>query len=217
MTTAYPSAIDNFTNPLASDSRTSPSHASQHDDINDAIEAIETELGTLPKGAFASVKARLNANSPWDAEIVKATDDTVTNSATLTNDSELSFALTASSIYVVEFLIIFSGNDATGDYKWAFAYPTLTLARQANGFYNHLTSADASALPSSLGSLTQWPTTAVVNGVDASHSKFVMQGRFTLVTNGSGTLNFQFAQNSAVSAKDAKTWTGSRLRYKKLA
>ena len=35
-------------------------HSSQHADANDAIEAIETELGTNPSGASASVKDRLD-------------------------------------------------------------------------------------------------------------------------------------------------------------
>jgi hypothetical protein len=61
VTTAYPGAIDALTNPTASDQLTSPSHAGQHANANDAIEAIETELGVDPAGAYASVVARLDA------------------------------------------------------------------------------------------------------------------------------------------------------------
>jgi hypothetical protein len=61
MATSYPASLDNFTNPSGSDTLASPDHAGQHTDINDAVEAIETELGTLPKGSSASVKARLDA------------------------------------------------------------------------------------------------------------------------------------------------------------
>jgi hypothetical protein len=64
MTTAYPNGIDSFTNPTSSDtldSQTVP-HAAQHADINDAVEAIETILGTNPEGSSATVVARLNAN-----------------------------------------------------------------------------------------------------------------------------------------------------------
>lgn len=61
MATSYPTSLDNFTNPTGSDTLASPDHAGQHTDINDAVEAIETELGTLPKGSSASVKARLDA------------------------------------------------------------------------------------------------------------------------------------------------------------
>jgi hypothetical protein len=63
MATNYPGSLDNFTNPTASDTLDSVTvpHASQHTDINDAVEAIEGELGTNPKGTFATVKARLEA------------------------------------------------------------------------------------------------------------------------------------------------------------
>jgi len=45
MATNFPSSLDSFTNPVAGDSLASPSHAGQHADVNDAIEAIETKLG----------------------------------------------------------------------------------------------------------------------------------------------------------------------------
>jgi len=63
MATNSPGALDNLTNPTATDTLDSITvpHASQHANINDAVEAIETELGTNPKGSFASVKARLEA------------------------------------------------------------------------------------------------------------------------------------------------------------
>jgi hypothetical protein len=63
MTTAYPNGIDSFTNPTSSDtldSQTVP-HAAQHADINDAVEAIETTLGTNPEGGAADVSARIGA------------------------------------------------------------------------------------------------------------------------------------------------------------
>jgi hypothetical protein len=66
MATNYPNALDSLTNPTATDTLDSVTvpHASQHTDINDAVEAIEGELGTNPKGSFASVKARLVAGDP---------------------------------------------------------------------------------------------------------------------------------------------------------
>jgi hypothetical protein len=40
----YPTSLDSFTNPTATDLLTSPSHAQQHADINDAMEAVQTKL-----------------------------------------------------------------------------------------------------------------------------------------------------------------------------
>jgi hypothetical protein len=47
MTTTYPGTLDTFTNPVSTDllsSATVP-HATQHDNLNDAVAAIETALG----------------------------------------------------------------------------------------------------------------------------------------------------------------------------
>lgn len=60
MTTQYPGGLDDFANPTPSSTLNSPSHSQQHTNLNDAVEAIERELGTSPKGGDASVKARLD-------------------------------------------------------------------------------------------------------------------------------------------------------------
>lgn len=60
MASSYPGGIDSLPNPATSDSMAVVSHAGQHADANDAIEAIETELGTNPSGASASVKDRFD-------------------------------------------------------------------------------------------------------------------------------------------------------------
>ena len=44
MASTYPTTIDAFTNPTTSSLLTSPSHAQQHSDINDAMEAVQTKL-----------------------------------------------------------------------------------------------------------------------------------------------------------------------------
>lgn len=78
MATSYPAGIDNFTNPQSNDALASPSHSDQHADTNDAIEAIQNELGTNPAGSHDDVKSRLNdvdrrlqvsATEPSDPEV----------------------------------------------------------------------------------------------------------------------------------------------------
>lgn len=65
MASNYPGSLDSF-DTIASDKKTSDSvggrtHRQMHNDLGDAIEAIETELGTDPAGAYSTVKARLDA------------------------------------------------------------------------------------------------------------------------------------------------------------
>jgi hypothetical protein len=50
----YPTSIDTLTNPATGDTLASPSHAGQHSDLNDSVEAIETKLGI---GASAATSA----------------------------------------------------------------------------------------------------------------------------------------------------------------
>jgi hypothetical protein len=44
MASTYPTSLDNFTNPIAANPLTAPSHAQQHADINDAVEALEAKV-----------------------------------------------------------------------------------------------------------------------------------------------------------------------------
>ena len=44
MATNFPGSADSFTNPTSGSSLSSPSHADQHTNVNDAVEAIETAL-----------------------------------------------------------------------------------------------------------------------------------------------------------------------------
>ena len=66
MTTAYPGALDAFNNPSSTDSLDTAGvlHDVQHADANDAIEAIEAELGINPSGSYSTVKDRLDASTP---------------------------------------------------------------------------------------------------------------------------------------------------------
>lgn len=75
MPTGYPAAIDNFNDPTAANNLNDAAviHHAQHANVNDAINAIETELGLLPKGSSLSVRARLDTmQSAIDAKL----DDT---------------------------------------------------------------------------------------------------------------------------------------------
>lgn len=95
MASSYPGGIDSLTNPATSDSMAVVSHASQHANANDAIEAIQAELGTDPSGASASVAARFDtkvtkAASSTDNALVRFDGpggDTVQNSGITVDDS----------------------------------------------------------------------------------------------------------------------------------
>jgi len=62
MPSNYPSALDSFVNPTTSDSLGSSGkeHTVQHEQVNTAVNKIESELGVNPKGSATSVAARLS-------------------------------------------------------------------------------------------------------------------------------------------------------------
>lgn len=101
MPTVYPGALDNFTNPISTndlDDGTVP-HAQQHANLNDAIEAVEGELGISPKGAAATVKARLDAMDTLFAGKVSTTLlNAVSGVATLDGSTKLVQNVDASKV-----------------------------------------------------------------------------------------------------------------------
>ena len=84
MTTAFPGAIDAFTNPVAADpldSVTVP-HASQHANINDAVEAIETAIGTTAAPVLAKLASPTFTGTPTLPTGTIAVTQTVGNNTT---------------------------------------------------------------------------------------------------------------------------------------
>jgi len=63
MPTQYPNSLDNFINPTSTDTLNSATvpHASQHANINDAMEAMQTVLGLNPAGSHLTIKDRISA------------------------------------------------------------------------------------------------------------------------------------------------------------
>ncbi len=66
MAPTYPDSIVSFTER----SLVNWNHAGRQNLIQDEIEAIQTELGALPKGSYDSVAARLTAVAPFPFLVV---------------------------------------------------------------------------------------------------------------------------------------------------
>ena len=73
MGTSYPGAVDSFSDPVATNPMNAPSHAGQHANANDALEAIETAIGTTGAFNFAPlVVASGDATGATDATNINA-------------------------------------------------------------------------------------------------------------------------------------------------
>ena len=64
MATNFPTSLDALTNPTGSSSLTSPDHAGQHADINDAVEALEAKVGINSSAVTTSHDYKIINNTP---------------------------------------------------------------------------------------------------------------------------------------------------------
>ncbi len=91
MASSYPGSLDSF-DTIASDKKTSDAvggrtHRQMHNDLGDAIEAVQAELGTDPAGAYATVKARFEAIEGSTLPQIDAKGDLVVGTADNTYDN----------------------------------------------------------------------------------------------------------------------------------
>jgi len=87
----YPGSLDSF-DTIASDKKTSDSvggrtHRQMHNDLGDAIESVQTELGTTPSGSYDTVKARFEAIEGSTLPQVDAKGDLIVGTADNTYDN----------------------------------------------------------------------------------------------------------------------------------
>jgi hypothetical protein len=61
MATNFPTSLDSLTNPSGTDSMSSPSHAGQHADANDAIEALQAKVGADSSAVTTSHDYKIDA------------------------------------------------------------------------------------------------------------------------------------------------------------
>lgn len=88
MASGFPGSIDNFTDPLTTSALNSPSHAGQHQDLNDAVEKIETYMG-LVKVIPTSVSSAGGTAATLNATTGNVTVGTGNTSVTVTCFSSL--------------------------------------------------------------------------------------------------------------------------------
>jgi len=79
MAISFPTNIDTFANPDANDKRSSPSHASQHADVNDAVEALEAKVGKDGSAVTTSHDYKLSGVTGTDKAASLTGTETFTN------------------------------------------------------------------------------------------------------------------------------------------
>ena len=83
MATSFPTGLDSFTNPASSDALNSPSHSSQHADVNDAVEALQAKVGIDSSAVTSSLEYRFAQLEAAGSPIVKVARFTASGSWTV--------------------------------------------------------------------------------------------------------------------------------------
>lgn len=73
MTTGFPTSLDSLTNPTGASSLTSPDHAGQHADANDAIEALQAKVGVNGSAVVTSLDYKVGLLSAVGASSLTGT------------------------------------------------------------------------------------------------------------------------------------------------
>jgi len=87
----FPTSLDVFTDPTASDQLNSPSHSGQHTDLNNAVEALEAKVGIDGSAVATSLEYRIAQLEAAGSPIVKVA--AFTSSGTWTVPSGVTYAV----------------------------------------------------------------------------------------------------------------------------
>ncbi|MEV4672160.1 hypothetical protein AB0K34_10960 [Actinomadura sp. NPDC049382] len=147
-------------------------------------------------------------------EAIKSADQSVTNSTTLTNDTELKLPVVSGATYRGELVLYYvapTGNDL--DYAWSV--PTDSGGRRGMIGPDPTTGAvvDLSAMQSRVSGA--FNTEFTLGGAGGSHK--VAFERFLLVAGGDGNITLQFAENTAGAGTSATVLTNSHLVLKRVS
>ena len=186
-----------------------------------APKSIVDSLGSLgTSGQFLkSTGTGINWATPTDPAgwnyIVKSINQDVTNSATLTNDTELLFPVVAGGHYMLEMDLVISANNTSGDYTNRFTVSAGTM--KGNGILTATGLTGIAAVTVASANATASTTTVSVGPPYADLDSLIsIKIIFSFTASANGNFIYQFAQNVAIPATTARTWKGSILKYKRI-
>lgn len=161
-----------------------------------------------------NLAANVADGGDWTTEVVKSTDQTVSGTTVLQNDTELKLAVQSGEVWLIEFLLVYTCNDAARDFNYNFSFPT------GSGWYRYVSAFNVS------DSLAQSTGVQINNGTsqgsdlslggDAGATKRVHWQQFFLSFSAAGDFQFKFANGLANAGNLCVTKAGSILRGKKL-
>ena len=147
--------------------------------------------------------------------IVKSANQDVTNNATLQDDTDLQFSVVAGGHYMVEANICYSGNNTTGDYKFALALSTGLM--RARGLSTTYSTAGAPTLQAVSANNVIVSGSIQCGVLDTSLDELhTATFTYNFYASANATFKYQFANNAAGAGRTSRTWKGSIMRYKRI-
>lgn len=140
----YPTSLDTLTNPTSGQGLNSPSHAAQHSNANDAIEALEAKVGANSSAVTTSHDYKLGEVTGSDKAVGKTATQTLTNKT-----------LTSPTVNL--------GSDATGDMYYRNSGGALT--RLPIGTSGQILNTDGTGIPAWVANPAVSDASTTVKGV----------------------------------------------------
>lgn len=209
MPSTFPTSIDAFSNPATTDTLASPSHAGQHADVNDSVEAIERKLGIGTSNASSATTGAALVHSgsgttgwaTWSqGSKYILTGDVVNSNAvanTLADITGLTHSVVSGTTYYFKAVILYTSAATTTGARFTVNGPTMT----AIGYRSEYTLTSTTTTLNSHLDARQLPAAANASALLVGNIAY-LEGMFTPSAN--GTFAIQFASevsNSAITAK----------------
>ena len=163
------------------------------------------------------------AHGSWGRDVtvvLKAADETVTNSATVQSDDHLLFAVSANAKYLVEFKLFVSqnANSVGADFKFGFSLPASASWSGGDGLPDPTVGTTAAGDGNWTAVLAASAATRVC-GLDGNSGNITgLSFTVLIVTAGtSGTVTLQWAQNTATAGVGTTVKANSWLRAERVA
>lgn len=173
-----------------------------------ALVRAQVEAGPAPAGG----------TTEWDVEIEAPADRDVTNNAVLgptTAHPELKFSCPAGSIWKLELLLLYAGNNAASDFKMDLVLPTAT------GWFRYVgdsSTADAILVNTGTRLAAALAMPAISLGTDAllTPRTLLLEGMFRAGGAVAADVQLRWANAAAAAARISRVVESSVLRGKRL-
>jgi hypothetical protein len=159
------------------------------------------------------------ATQDWPQSVSALVDQRVDDVSFAVADNELFLPISANGFFLVELLLLYSGNSPQGDFAGHLSFPSLAGPGNAMGYWNGFDSNLNPVINAvQQGTDTIWPLNDVRVGTTSDITQFLIcQVRFLIRTVLAGTIQFYFSNGQAQAGRTVIRRAGSIMRMQQLS